>query len=138
MSDKNEVTLESLVGVRMLDGVDFETIKGDKESYYEDSQAIRFRLDGVIYMAIENPDDGYRSSLGTLFISDTPMVNTFAPVRVTLRMKGSSDYQVDEILEGITESGETVLEVGTANTDDYYPYFVAYFNPKAITPEPSK
>lgn len=27
-----------------------------------------------------------------------------------------------------------MIEVGTENTDDYYPYFVAAFHPEAMTP----
>lgn len=133
MAETTEVTLDGLVGEHSLDAVDtyVEKVKqwGD---YFEDAECIRFRLDGVVYTAIEDPDDGYRSSLRTLFVSPSDEVrNVFPPVRVLVRKKDNEPYQINDTLEFIDiKTGKIVLEVGTNNTDDYYPYFVGTFSPQ--------
>lgn len=131
--------LDDLIGEHSLDAVDFsnEQVKtwGDQ---FEDCQVMRFRLDGVVYIATENPDDGYRSHMRDLTVGDFPMVNVFDPVRVVGRRKEKRKYQEDDILELIDpRTGQAVIEVGTANTDDYYPCFVANFDPEAIADNPS-
>lgn len=127
------VTLESLVGEHTLDAVDtyVDQVKqwGD---HFEDANCIRFRLDGVVYTAIESPDDGYRSSLGSLFVSpDDKLTNVFPPIRVLARMKGNENSYVNDTIQFLDMvTGKVVMEVGTDNTDDYYPWFVGTFNPE--------
>lgn len=129
----NEVGLDDLLGERTLDAVDtfVERVKqyGD---HFEDADAIRFRLDGVTYTAVEDPSDGYRSCMGSLFVSPTEkMRNVFTPIRVLGKKKEDGRYQKNDTLQLIdVVTGKVVLEVGTDNTDDYYPYFVADFSPE--------
>lgn len=134
MTEQKSVTLEDLVGEHILDGVDMfdERVKLSWGDEYENCEMMRFRLDGIIYLAIQDPEDGYRSSMDKIVISETPMKNTFQPQRVIGRLRTKGTYsQVDEVLELIdVHTGKTVLEIGTANTDDYYPYFVATFSPE--------
>ena len=133
--DTNGIELQSLVGPHVLDGVDFSTEQvktwGD---YLENAQHCRFRLDGVVYIAVENPDDGYRSSMRHLLVGAGDMTNTFLPLRVIGRHRTSGKYSgVDDVLELIDEkTGQVVLEVGTDNVDEYYPGFVASFHPEAM------
>ena len=131
-----EISLIDLVGNHTLDAVDFtnEDIDLWNNGYTEHCQVIRFRLDGVCYMAIENPDDGYRSSMKSLVICESPnMNNVFPPLPVIGRHRENGAYSEDDILELIdVVTGKTVLEVGTTNVDDYYPCFVAWFNPEGM------
>lgn len=131
---KNCAELAALVGDHVLTGVDrdstrMETWEGSER--YLDCQVLNFTLGGVTYSAVEDPGDGYRSSLRHLIVSETPTKNTFAPVRVNGRMrpKGEhgAEHDVLEILDAVTRG--LVLAVGTADIDDYYPIFVAEFNP---------
>ena len=127
--------LKDLVGEHFLDGVDFsnEQIKtwGDQ---FENCQVMRFRLDGIVYTAIEDPSDGYRSSMRDIEAGAVPINNTFQAVRVVARHREKSRYGTDDVLELIdVGTGQTVIEVGTSDIDDYYPGFVAFFNPKAMT-----
>ena len=128
-----EVEFSSLIGEHVLDAVDESTEKvqtwGDN---FEDANVIRFRLDGKVYTAVENPDDGYRSSMDRLYVADDEMRNTFPPCKVLVRMsEGGEYYQVNDTLEMIDcTTGKIVLRVGTDNTDDYYPWFVSEFNPQ--------
>jgi hypothetical protein len=128
----DQVDLDSLVGEHVLDAVDTfsESIK-QYGNHFEDCSIIRFRIDGTVYTAIEDPDDGYRSSLGQLFVStDEPMKNVFPSVRVLGRKKENERSAIHDTLQFVdVVSGEVVLEVGTDNTDDYYPWFVSSFWP---------
>jgi hypothetical protein len=130
---QTEVALDSLLGEHTLDAVDtFVERVNTYGSNFEDANAIRFRLDGVTYTAVEDPDDGYRSSLGKLF-SDAvePMKNIFPAVRVVARKKANETYSVNDTVEMVdVVTQKVVLEVGTDNTDDYYPYFVSAFHPE--------
>lgn len=129
----DQIDLDSLVGEHTLDAVDTfsESIK-QYGSHYEDCEIIRFRLDGTVYTAIEDPSDGYRSSLDKLFVSpDEPMRNIFPPVRVIGRKKENDRWGVNDVLQLVDQmTGLIVLEVGTDNTDDYYPSFVGSFSPE--------
>lgn len=129
------VTLDSLVGKHVLDAADTYVQKVELWSGGPDQDAcmIRFRLDGVVYLASEDPDDGYRSSLDKLIVTPSSEVtNVFPPVRVVGRKKADdADGDKHDVLELIDEvTGEIVLEVGTENNDDYYPSFVGNFQPK--------
>jgi hypothetical protein len=127
--------LEELVGEHILDAVDLssENIKVEYGDWFEDCEIIRFRLDGVCYEAIANPEDGYRSSMREIRVSEKPMVNVFPGVRVLAKMKDRDTYQENDTLQLLDmKTGLVVLEAGTDNCNDYYPYFVSFFDPKAM------
>ena len=127
-----EVNLEQLYGEHILDAVDLsnEQVKtwGDR---FESAQVMRFRLDGKVYTAVEDPNDGYRSSMNKLFVSEDVIKNVFTPCRVVGKKKSDDKWGKNDTLELIDcATGQTVLEVGTDNADDYYPRFVASFKPE--------
>ena len=124
--------LRDLVGKFMLDAVDFTTEKG-KDKYHDDAQVCRFRLNGVIYMAREDPNDGYRSMLDELTVDPVRkhMDNSFPAIEVIGSYREKSGYGACEIIDLIDAvTGKVVLEIGTDNSDDYYPSFVANFQPE--------
>jgi hypothetical protein len=130
------VDFESLVGEHELDAVDESIIQikqWDWSDSLEDANVIRFRLDGKVYTAVEDPSDGYRSSMEKLFVSeDNDMKNTFAPVKVLARIRTEYEYGgTAEVLQLLDmKNGKVILECGTDNTDDYYPSFVASWKPE--------
>ena len=126
------VDLDSLIGLHVLDAVDTDRTKVKKWSdYFENANMIRFRLDGKVYTAVEDPRDGYRSSMEKLFVSEDPMKNTFPECKVFARKKGRIDFPENDTLEFIdVVTGKVVLEVGTDNHDDDYPNFVSTFTPE--------
>ena len=127
------VTLETLVGRHVLTGVDFGI--GEKGEYDDEPpNTCTFLLDGETYTVTEDPSDGYRSSMRDIAKGGQDVSNRFPPCPVLCRMRTSGKYgDVDDVLEMIDEvSGKLVLEIGTGNTDDYYPYFVANFDPTAM------
>jgi len=125
------IELASLVGEHQLDAVDMSTTQVKKWSdTLEDANVIRFRLDGKVYTAVEDPSDGYRSSMEKIFVSDDAMNNVFSPVKVVGRINDKGEYHSNDTLELIdVANGKTILRVGTDNSDDYYPWFVAEWTP---------
>jgi len=115
------MTLNDLIGKHVLDAVDFESDK-------DPANAIRFRLDGVLYVATEDESDGYRSSLRDIAVSESPTSNTFEPIEVLAAMSDGYDEDVLKIID--TKTGKTVIEVGTTSASDYYPSFVFNFHPE--------
>ena len=129
------MTLSDLCGEHLLSGVDFTTIRvKDWGDHYTDANACRFRLDGKTYVAAEDEDDGYRSHLRDLIVTDDKLTNEWDPVRVLGSISDRNQYgdesEVLELRDAVT--GQVVLRVGTENTNDYYPYYVAEFTPAAL------
>ncbi|WP_024898834.1 hypothetical protein [Brucella rhizosphaerae] len=126
--------LKDLIGRHMLDAVDFTNamIKGWLDEY-EDCEVCRFRLDGTTYVAVEDPDDGYRSSMRELLVDENAtMSNVFPAIEVEAAYRDKyGDHDGADILMLVdVVTGKTVLEIGTDNTDDYYPFFVSDFQPQ--------
>jgi hypothetical protein len=130
------IELNSLVGARQLSGVDFESQEVEGCWGMETAEVCRFCLDGEIYVAVQNPSDGYRSSMRELVRAPSDvMKNSFAPVPVFCLHRESSGYDAADILEVYDiKTAKLVLRVGTDRTDDYYPTFIASFTPENMAP----
>lgn len=131
----SDVPFAQLVGLHTLDAVDQDSLSIERyegSDDKEDCNVLWFRLDGVVYGCVEDPSDGYRSSMREFVTWDRPMVNSFVPCKVLLRHKEKAEYgHAADLLEAIDiETGKQVLEVGTDNSDDYYPIYVASFSPE--------
>ena len=114
----------------------------------ECSDAIAIRLDGMVFMFIEDDNDGYRSTLGAIKIdpNDIEPRHEIPPVTVTavyaskmseLFYNGhGSPHDPEEcsIVKFVEEPhGKSILEIGTSHVDDYYPTFTKYFYPQHIS-----
>jgi hypothetical protein len=128
---------KELVGRHELSGVDH--LYPDA-AYNMDADVLRFTLDGVHYLATEDPNDGYRSMLGSFEVVADGPVNRFESIPVVLTVDGESydakDYDLERFT-GILEmrdarNGEVILQVGTVDWDDYYPYCVMRWSPESI------
>ncbi len=115
----SEVTLESLVGPHAMSGFDLLPDHG------LGAEAL-FTLDGITYSAKEDPEDGYRSSLGSVTVTEAIPGARFAPVSVLCAMSDQVLVVTD------TLSGRVVLTIGTDNDDDYYPSFCADWVPSNL------
>jgi len=116
--------LKHLVGLSLLDAVDFYS---DSNEY----QVCRFRLDGLVYVAKEDVDDGYRSMMSELFISKDPDMKNVFPERLVYCEMEAGDNDILNIYD--TETKQVILSVGTSNFNDWYPCFVAHFDPTAMS-----
>lgn len=131
------VNFEDLVGEHMLSGVDITT--ESTNDYYDnvDATVVRFILDGITYKATENPSDGYRSYCSEIVICDDKVSNTFPEHKVIGKMNtgdNSGNYGGENhIIEFYdAETKGVVLEIGTSNSDDYYPCAVIHWTPENL------
>lgn len=134
MSEKQTVILEDLVGRHLLTAVDYgsETLSNEYGGS-ADADYIRFTLDGRTYTVVEDPEDGYRSSHRDVIVDDTILHNRFSPVSVLAVHVTMDKYgDTSDLLRLYSDGGKLILQAGTGNTDDYYPYFVASFDPTAL------
>ena len=128
---EKQMELSEFTGKHVLTGVDEFVEKISDYGYDEDSNIVAFELDGIVYVASEDPKDGYRSSMKDIKVKEIKIKNKFAPVDIVGKMRGDSDYNKNDVIDFIDcVTGKTVLSVGTENTYDYYPYFVGVFTPE--------
>jgi len=121
--------LEDLEGEHLLDAVDFcVTDEVLFDDYTVKCNEMRFRLNGKVFSAREEPEDGYRSCMKELSTTSEPMVNTFIPVKVLGKYKRNGFDDILELIDADTK--KVVIEVGTEDYDDYYPCYIASFHPE--------
>ncbi len=113
----------------ILSGVDRETKRITDYNYYygdEESQVIRFELDNIIYVAVEDNNDGYRSAMDKIFIDTKSNIKTRIPGhKVYAKRRNGDRYSKNDTIEFIDIiTNDLVLAIGTDNWDDYYPMFV--------------
>ena len=124
-------------GMRWLD--DLAGGGGGHEFYGVDNNC--FKLGVLVFEAVEDPGDGYRSYLETVKIDvdeqeDFIFFNTpLARVRVVeaeshFNAEHDEFYDFDGLYLQDVEDGHIWLVVGTNNTNDYYPWFVFQYRPK--------
>lgn len=121
-----------LLGKRMFSGIEYGTMnhaigwRGEVFCEY-----VKFTLDGVHYLAIEDPEDGYRSCCEELQISETAPTYSFEPIEVLCTMMPDESYSYNDVLMLTdTTTAETIMEIGTCNTNDWYPYFHFEYHPE--------
>ena len=125
--------LKDLIGEHYLSGVDLYSQKIKRYGYTDTAEVVRFVLDDKTYKAIEDPDDGYRSYLGELEITDEKISNNFPAQRVIGVMRPNDTYSNNNTIEFIDViTNKLVLAVGTDNFDDYYPVCVFEWNPQNL------
>lgn len=126
--------LSDFIGKHVLTGCQYGTIPKRNEWQDSDPNTVDFILDGKAFSAIEDPSDGYRSSMDEIMESrDISFItNTFEPCEVLGSMRGKSEYgDNNDVVDFIdTTTGKIVLSIGTTNYDDYYPCFEGTFTPE--------
>ena len=122
----------------------FAALEGMTLEYFgADDAAHEFKVDGIIFKVLEDPNDGYRSCLGVIEYGEQSdsifFQRSLAKVRIETyegRTHEGSWSQSDQGYQLVDiEDGHVWLEFGTDNTDDYYPYFVFRHTPKEPTIE---
>ena len=115
----------------------FIALVGSEVDYYgADGAEHTFKVDDVIFKALEDPDDGYRSYLGTINYSEDDHSIFFRTPIARVRIEGF-DGRVDGVpFHGYrfidVEDGHMWLEFGTKDFEDYYPYFIFRHVPKRV------
>lgn len=122
--------LKDLVGLHNLSGVEFSQRENERYGYAQKVNAISFILDNITYTAVEDPDDGYRSYMDKIVVSDNNLSNMFEPQRVMAIMRVNTTHANDILDLYDVRTGLIVLSVGTNNTYEYYPYCVFEYRPE--------
>lgn len=103
----------------------------------------QFKLDGIVYEALEDPSDGYRSYLGSVEVKDTS-TSIFFPNPIDVVYVTEDNVQKDraerasegyKVISAIT--GHVWLEFGTEYFDAYYPSFYFNYTPAEGTARPN-
>lgn len=129
MELKDLVGFHKLTGVKRGRGLCHKDWRGIKE----EAEFVAFQLDGVTYLAVEDPDDGYRSYCEKLVIDNSIEIARIPDTEVFCVMKPDSQYETNDVLLMLdAKTRSCVLEVGTENTDDYYPYCVMSWHPENL------
>ena len=127
--------LSELAGKHVFSGIEFGVT--DIEAWFgkiEKTNCVKFTLDGVTYMAVEDPEDGYRSRLEDLVVVDEPCKIRLPDIEVVCHMMEDDQWERNDVLVFVDAlNGKTILELGTANWNDYYPYCVMEYTPENMS-----
>jgi hypothetical protein len=109
----------------------FEKCVGKKWKFYGVDGNL-FKLGPCIFEAIEDPDDGYRSYLGSVEVRPNKTGGAIffkrALATVELVETGTSTYDGFSLVD--VKDDHIWLRVGTDTSEDYYPSFVFDYLPK--------
>lgn len=122
------MNLLDLVGIHIMTGIETGTVKIKGQWYSKDNcNYVKFKLDGITYMAVEDPDDGYRSCC-----RDLEIVNEECKMRDDFHdsIGGTEENDILEFYD--VGNNQMFMAVGTGNTNDYYPYFVFEYTPETL------
>lgn len=112
----------------------------NKEFYFYGVFNNMFKIDDMIMEALADPQDGYRSSMGTVCHIDSSEVKGRFHKRPLAKVKLITvDGQVEDDFDYSTAFyGHALVDVdtdnvwllfGTGNSDDYYPHFMFTYRP---------
>lgn len=128
-----DIKFDELLGPHMLTGVDYDpAVKSllQTDVSIDNAQVVNFVLDGKTYTALEDPGDGYRSSLDSIQVTDFVVSNQFDPIQVVCVARPGDQWGVLDFIDIV--NGQTVLSIGTDYTYDYYHTFVCEWNPDKL------
>lgn len=90
----------------------------------------QFKLGNIVFEAIEDRDDGYRSYLDSIPIINSSSIFSGLPIINVYFRESKIDYYYLAGIELYDESGHIWLSVGTNHEDSYYPEFVFSYTPR--------
>ena len=127
-----DINLSDLIGIHKLSGVEygneeFEDCFGNKDT----RGRVIFVLDGIKYVAVEDPNDGYRSCCKEIEITEEKIYNQFEPIEVFCKMMEDGGMYSNDVLEiyGM-QTAKLVLRIGTESYNGYYPMFIFEYKPE--------
>lgn len=135
-----KIATSDLVGIHTLDTAFVMSVLPEDPDGWADrrAQVVSFGMNGKTYSAAEDPSDGYRSSLDyieeheghTEALKGAALVGRKVKiVHVTQPDIHSYDDGCDILRFVDVDTYHVWGEIGTANSQDYYPRFVLSWNP---------
>lgn len=92
-------------------------------------EGLQFRIGDLTFEAVEDENDGYRSSLDEVKLINKNIRPTFRE-EVTIQSCDTGYFNGIQLVNTI---GKAVLVIGTDNYEDYYPVFVFDYQPLNLT-----
>ena len=89
-----------------------------------------FKLDNLVFEAIKDPADGYRSYLDAVLVTYDDELILFNRSIAVVQVVDVTDTLFDGYELVDVEDGHVWLRFGTDDTDDYYPCFIFDYTPK--------
>jgi hypothetical protein len=88
----------------------------------------KFKIDDMVFEALEDPNDGYRSSLGAIIVIDDNGIYHKQPLA---KIKVIYDCTGEDVVHKFVDvdTGHIWLTIGTGDCGDYYPYFIFKYTP---------
>lgn len=142
MNNSQTISLQDLTGRHILTGwgremgsISYRRITSARPEYTPEK--FYFTLDGITFVAEEDPDDGYRSLLGSIHNLDVvpellPQSYTQIPYVEVVCDFGILPQHEEILYMDDAVTGKTIVELGTDYTDNYYPCFIANIYPENI------
>jgi hypothetical protein len=133
--------LKDFIGKHSLTGCQNGSVPKKDEWQDSDPNTLDFILDGRLFSVIEDPSDGFRSSMDEI-IENRPgliVTNIFEPCEVIGVFRPDGSYEKNDVIDFYdVVTGKVVMSIGTENTDDYYPCFVGSFSPENMAANKDK
>jgi hypothetical protein len=91
-----------------------------------------YKLNEIVWEALKDENDGYRSYLKSIEISEEKekYAFTFYPIAEVKVIETKEEYGFSGFCLIDINDGHVWLKIGTNYRDDYYPYFVFNYEPK--------
>ena len=124
--------LKDFVGKHVLTGCQNGSML-KKDVWQGSANTLDFILDNRVFSVIEDPEDGYRSSMAEIIENRSGVIitNTFEPCEVLGGFRPNGIYGKNNVIDFYDAiTGKTVMPIGTENTEYFYPCFVGSFNPE--------
>ena len=128
--EEKEITLKSLAGAHVFTGVERGILRAN-DLWIPDKNTIRFELDGQVYEAVENPDDGYRSYMEKLVISNEKIKNKIPKTQIVCAYRNDDDCDLLDFID--CKNGKVFLTIGTKHVGDYYPVCIFEYSPEKLS-----
>ena len=139
---KKGIKLKELEGDHILSGVELGQAMHKRDGWPEKDYCnyVKFTIDGIHYMAFEDPNDGYRSYCEDLEIVDEPCNTRLPDIEVEVKYISVKHFNDSfwtedcDVIQFIDKAnGKLILEVGTENVGDWYPSCVFHYYPENMS-----
>lgn len=146
-ANKLKAQLDSLTAIPEPETIDFDSLIGQTAKLHlcVHQSPNCFQLGSVVFEAVEDENDGYRSMMDKVVIKqkDARVAENTVLATVLIR-KAPGDYNTyggDHDFAGYDlldcSNGHVWLTFGTSHASDYYPSFTFNWTPRAEEPAPS-
>lgn len=112
-----------------LEKTNFANYVGKKHDFYGVYNN-EFKLGDIVFEAMENADDGYRSHLGNIEVKNSDGIFFKEPIANVIIRQVDRGYCFEGYELVDSEDAHIWLGMGTNRDDSYYPCFIFNYTPK--------